>query len=50
VLTEAAATGVASARLRKINILLFDTVDAVRKPLGAASTEVKRAAVPLRKH
>jgi hypothetical protein len=45
---EAKAAGAtAGAPPRKINIMLFDTAEAVKKPIGV-STETERAAVPLK--
>lgn len=46
---EAKAAGAAGAATpRKINIMLFDTAEAVKKPIGAASAEAERAAIPLK--
>lgn len=48
-LTEAKAAETASAASsRRINIMLFDNAEAVRKPIGAASAETERAAVSLK--
>ena len=44
--TAAGATG--ATKPRQINVMLFDTAEAVKKPIGAASTEAERAAVPLK--
>lgn len=45
---KAAAGTTAGAKPRKINIMLFDNAEAVKKPIGEASTETERAAIPLK--
>jgi hypothetical protein len=37
-----------AAAPREINIMLFDNAEAVRKPIGEASREIERAALPLK--
>jgi hypothetical protein len=44
----AAGATVGAKPRRKINIMLFDNAEAVKKPIGAASTETERAAMPLK--
>jgi hypothetical protein len=46
--TVAAEEAKGAAKTRRINIMLFDNADAVKKPIGAASLETERAAIPLK--
>jgi hypothetical protein len=46
--TAATASGTTAPPTRRINIMLFDNADAVTKPIGSASLETERAAVPLK--
>ena len=46
--TSATAGTTASGAPRDVNIMLFDSAEAVKKPIGAASAEAERAAIPLK--